>query len=321
MGHGVGDVQALLMGGAAVDLDGDELGGALAVADDGLGDFHGHLQHRLLQRGEQRAAGLGDFRQGGLAGGDQHAAVVGRGIAVDGDAVERLVRRVAQQVLQHALGHLGVGGEVAEHGRHVRLDHPGALADAGDGDGHTLMDELAAGALGQGVGGHDAFGGGGPVVRPQVGEGGRQRGFDLFYRQRFADHPGGERQHRIGRHAGQLGELGAGVRGIDQARLAGAGVGVAGVGQQVAHRTEEALLADDHRRRAEGIEGEHPRHAGAFGAAHHHHVLAPRALDAGRGDAEFEAGNRMQGGQGTETDSHGERSLLDCVIDDRGGGL
>ena len=35
--------------------------------------------------------------------------------------------------LQQRFGDAGVGGHEAKHGRHVRLDHAGALADAGNG--------------------------------------------------------------------------------------------------------------------------------------------------------------------------------------------
>src|SRR5471030_2727465 len=145
VGHGVADIQAFLVVTAAVDFNGHELGRTFAVTDDGLGHFYAHFKHRLLERCEQRALGFGNFRQCGLTSGDQHAAVVGRGVAIDGNAVERLVGAVADQVLQHALGNLGVGGDVAKHGRHVRPDHACAFADARYGDGHAIVLELAAG--------------------------------------------------------------------------------------------------------------------------------------------------------------------------------
>ncbi|MNF78738.1 hypothetical protein D3C84_609310 [compost metagenome] len=168
------------------------------------------------------------------------------------------------------------------------------------------MLELTAGTLGQGVGGHDALGGLRPVVDTEVGQRGGQGALDLLDRQRLADHPGGERQHRALGHPGQLGELGAGAAGADQAVRAGAGVGVAGVGQQIANLASQALTGDQHRRGAEGVGGGHAGDGRTLGTAHHHHVLAPDALDAGRGDTEFEAGNRVQGGQGAKTDSHGK---------------
>ena len=214
MGYRVANIQAFLMGRAAVDLDGDELGGALTVAHDGLGHLHEDTEHGLLELGEQVAAGLGNFRQRGPASGDQHAAVVGRGVAVDGDAVKRLVRRVTHQVLQHAARNLGVSGDIAKHGRHVRPDHPGAFADASHGDGDAIVDKLAAGPLGQGVGGHDAGGSLGPVVLGQVVESSLQRAFDLLDRQRLANHPRGERQHSALIHAGQLSQGGTGAHGI-----------------------------------------------------------------------------------------------------------
>ena len=126
---------------------------------------------------------------------------------------------------------------------------------------------------------------------------------------RLADHPGGIWQHRSLGDPGQFGELGAGLRGGGEAGLAGTGVGVAGIGQQVAHLTEETLLGQGHRRGTERVQGEHPGHAGAFGAAHDHHVFAPRSLDAGGSDAEFETGDRVQGGQGPRPTAMGTRSF------------
>ena len=131
-----------------------------------------------------------------------------------------------------------------------------------------------------------------------------QGAFDFFHRQRLTDHTGGVRQHLAGIDAGQLGQLGAGARRRHQAGLAGARVGVAGIGQQVANRPGHALLGQNHRRGAEGIEGEHARHGRAFRTTHHHHILAPRALDARRSDTEFKTGNRVQRGQRTKTNSH-----------------
>ena len=171
------------------------------------------------------------------------------------------------------------------------------------------MLKLAAGALGQGVGGHDADGGFSPVIFIQIIESGLQSAFDFLHRQWLTDHPGGERQHgRLG-HTSQLRQSGTRALGIDQALGASTGVGVAGVGQQVAHSTLQALTGDDHRRRAERIGGGHTRHTGAFGAAHHHYIFAPWALDASRGNAQFKTGNRMQGRQRTKTNSHVESSL------------
>ncbi|MNK89729.1 hypothetical protein D3C87_1097480 [compost metagenome] len=166
------------------------------------------------------------------------------------------------------------------------------------------MLELTAGTFWQGVGGHDAGGGSFPVVDRQVVEGRLQRAFDFLDRQRLADHTGGIRQHLAGIDAGQLGQFRASALGGGQARFAGAGVGIAGVGQQVTHRALYALLGQDHRCGAKGVQGEHAGNRGAFNTAHDHNILAPRALDAGRGDTEFKTGNRVQRWQRTKTNSH-----------------
>jgi hypothetical protein len=65
-----------------------------------------------------------------------------------------------------------------------------------------------------------------------------------------------------------------------------------------------ALLGQDHRGGAKGVQGEHAGYRGAFNTAHDHNILAPRALDASRGDTEFKTGNRVQRWQRTKTNSH-----------------
>src|SRR5664279_4097791 len=62
-----------------------------------------------------------------------HGGIVGRGVAVDRDTVERLVGRFAHELLHEAGGNGGIGGDETEHRRHVRPDHPGALAYASHG--------------------------------------------------------------------------------------------------------------------------------------------------------------------------------------------
>jgi len=206
--------------------------------------------------------------------------------------------------VQHVAGNFGVGSNVAEHGCHVRADHARAFTDTGHGDGHAVVHELTARAFRQGVRGHDASGGGRPVIHRQVVQRGLQGAFDFLNRQRLADDTGGVRQHLAGIHASQLGQLGAGTRSSDQTRLTGACVGIASVSQQVTDGAGNALLGQDHRSGTEGVEGENTGDGRTFGTAHHHHILAPRALDAGRRDTELKTGNRVQCGQRTKTNSH-----------------
>ncbi len=132
------------------------------------------------------------------------------------------------------------------------------------------------------------------MIGREVVERGLQCRLDLLNRQRLADHTGGKRQHDSLVNVGQRRQRGAGATGVGQPLRPGAGVGVTGVGQQVAHRTVHAFAGDQYRRGTERVGGGHSSHSRTFGAAHHHHVLAARALDAGGGDAQLEAGNRMQ---------------------------
>ena len=206
--------------------------------------------------------------------------------------------------MQHVAGNFGVGGDVAQHGGHIWTNHARTLADTGHGDGYAFMLELTAGTLWQGVGGHDAGCSLGPVVLGQIVQRGLQCAFDLLDRQRLADHPGGIRQHCTGINAGQFSQPGAGPGCSDQPWLTGTGVGIARVGQQIANRALHTLFGQNHRGRAKRIQGENTRHAGAFGAAHNHHVLAPCALDTGRSDTQFKTGHRVQNRQRTKTNSH-----------------
>lgn len=175
MGDCVGHIQALVAVATAVDLNGDELGRAFTVAHDELGQFAHHCIDRLRQGSVFQAVDVGDFGHVRLIGGDQHAAVVGAGIAINGDAIEGLVSRLLEHILQQRLTDARIGNNIAEHGCHIRPDHAGALGDTGDGDCGTGQVQGTAAALGQGVGGHDAAGGSRPVVRAQVRQGIRQR--------------------------------------------------------------------------------------------------------------------------------------------------
>jgi hypothetical protein len=167
---------------------------------------------RHLQRGVVGAGGVADFGVAGLPGGDQDEAVVGRGVAVDGDAVERHVGHVLHQLLHQRRRDRRVGRQIAEHGRHVGVDHAGALGDAGHRHRLAADLRLAAGALGDDVGGHDRVRGVRPVIGREVGLRGGQRGQDLVDRQRLQDHPGGKRQHLFGIDAHERGHRLAGRR-------------------------------------------------------------------------------------------------------------
>ena len=71
----------------------------------------------------------------------------------------------AQQFLQQRRCHGCVGDEEAQHGRHVGLDHAGALADAGDVDEVARLEHVGAQLLA-----HLVVGGGIGVGEPQLGD-------------------------------------------------------------------------------------------------------------------------------------------------------
>ncbi len=147
------------------------------------------------------------------------------------------------------------------------------------------------------------------MVLGQLVESSLQRAFDLLHWQRFTNYPSGKWQHGTFIDTGQLSQGGAGARGILQARFASTSVGVTGIGQQITHAAQHPLLGQNDRRSAERIESKHTRYAGAFGTSHHYHVLAPRAFDARRGNAQLKTWNRVQGRQRAKTNSHRKRSL------------
>ena len=108
-----------------------------------------------------------DFRRavgGGGAGGKGQQRVRRRGVAVDGDRVERILDAALEQRLQHGRRQRRVGEHERQHGGHVGHDHAGALGHAVDGDlGLAELDGRGR-DLREGVGGHDRFGGAHPVA-------------------------------------------------------------------------------------------------------------------------------------------------------------
>ena len=163
--------------GRALDADLDELARALAVADDLMGEIEQQLVERALEGGEARIGGVGDLGRAALsrgAGREQQQRVGGRGVAVDGDAVERALHRLRQQRLQRRRGDRRVGEDERQHRRHVGRDHAGALGDAVDDDlGLADLDALRR-DLRERVGRHDRARG----VHQRVGLGARDQGVE-----------------------------------------------------------------------------------------------------------------------------------------------
>ncbi len=173
MGYCISDIQTLVIVGATVDPNGYELGRPFTVTHNGLRQ----CQHHVLDGGCQLLVSLGfgaiDQRDVRLAGSNQHAGIVGAGVAINGDAIERQVGCLTQQRLQQRLRYRCVGSDIAQHGCHVWTNHAGTLGDTGNGDDLTGNLDTPTAALGLGIGGHNAFSGMRPVIFGQVRQCGR----------------------------------------------------------------------------------------------------------------------------------------------------
>ncbi len=252
-GDGLGHLAGVPLAGRAADPHRDELGGALGVAHDLLGQVGAKLGQRGLE---------GSWIHGASqpVGQDQHG-VVGAGVAVDADGVEAAVDGAAQGSLQRRRLDGRVGRHHRQHGGHVGMDHSRALGQAQQAGWPSLSRRQ----LGLGVGGHNGLRGQSSSFLALAGLRPRQRaGFTnprlhLVHRQREADHAGGHDQRRAGRQAQRgLGQRGHAGR-VNHPLLAGAGVGVARVDHHRAHGRRVGLQGRaiiQHRRGRETVLGE-----------------------------------------------------------------
>ena len=238
--------------------------------------------------------GVADLRHAGCAGRDQHEGVVGRGVAVHRDAVERAVRGLRDQSLRAAAALTrGIGGDEAEHGRHVGMDHAGALGDAGDGDRlRRRCSTRRDAALGT-------------VSVVMIACAARRTSCPRGQSARHAGRPATMRSTGSGSmitpvengstcadaQPSSCAQLGAGLARRGKPFLAGAGVGVAGVDHQRADRRvridrRQMLPRHHHRRGAEAVLREHAGDARAGVELHHQQVLARGLADTRLGDAQ-----------------------------------
>ena len=127
--------------------------------------------------------------------------------------------------MQHGGGNRRVGGEEHQHGRHVGVDHAAALGDAAQTAGLSAQGEFHSNLLANGVGGHDALGGGSSALRGQPGNQLRQTRRDGVNGQGLTDDAGGGDDHVVGRNAQGFGCQGAHFLGnLDAVCVAGVGV-------------------------------------------------------------------------------------------------
>uniref|UniRef100_A0A0N4ZZN3 PE-PGRS family protein n=1 Tax=Parastrongyloides trichosuri TaxID=131310 RepID=A0A0N4ZZN3_PARTI len=310
----VGDRLGQLAGrggrGCAIDGDADELGRALAVLD----QLVGQIEHHPVQGGREvlqpAVADPADARRARGAGGEQQGRVIGRGVAVHGDAVEGGADVQVQQGLQHRRGDVGVGDDEGQHGGHVRRDHARALGDAGDLHLDAFDLTFRVRALGEGVRGHDAEAGLSPGVGLQARFDVGQAGGDLGLVQHHADDPG-RGQHDVALTAVEaLGHLGRRAACRVSPGLAGEGVGAAGVDDQGLDPLAAALVgvqltfAPVHRGRAHLVAGEDAGAGRALGEAEDHQIVALVLVEAraSRGDLDPADGRNGREGHGQRRD-------------------
>ena len=235
MGNGVSRQTALFRSFAALHPNGDELGCTFAVAHDGM--------RQMLCNGQQSSAQslavgrmpIADHGMRGFACGHHHERVIGGGIAIDGDAIERCVGQIGGQGWQQCRIDVGIGGQEAQHGGHVGANHARTFADAGDGDSLTRQDHLLAKSLGHRVGGHDAFGCFGPMRGLCVGQCGRHARHNAINGQVFHDHACGKRQDLLWLDVEQTRQCICSSARVGQAFGACARIRVAGVDNQCAN--------------------------------------------------------------------------------------
>ena len=111
------------------------------------------------------------------------------------------------------------------------MDHSRALGHAADADAAAAQIRLQSDLLSHQIGGED----GGGCRGPTLGTEGRHQGIKTrqqgAHRNRHADHTGGADQHLFRRQTQPIGDGLGGPQAIDQAPIAGAGIGLAGIGE------------------------------------------------------------------------------------------
>ena len=291
IGHGPGDLPGILIRSGAPDKNINHPGRPLAVLD----AHPGQLAQRLTDcglEGPEVAARLCDRPVVGQTVGHQHQRVAGTGIPVHADGVKRIAQRHVQGLAQGVGLDRSVGHDIAQHGRHIGVDHARTFGQTGQGHGLAAKRQLTDRRLGKGIGRHYA--------RQRVPKApGRERvarldnpGPHFFPRRQNTDLAGRRRQHQALVNAQLAADQTTRVVGQTQARPTGRDVGNPAVDH---HSLELAALhplqADQHRRALDLIGGK-GGHSGGRTVRHDQgQILFPARLDAARDAAETKAGH------------------------------
>ena len=212
------DLEGVVHGRRAADLDGDVVVGALGVGDELAGEVGADRGDRVGEGGRVH----GHPRRPGRH--EQHG-VVGRLAAVGVDAVEGRERRGPQRLGPRGGVGRGVGDEDDEHRRERGREHAGALRHPPDRPAVALERR----GLGVGVGGDDRGGGIVVAVGRERGRRGRDARADLVHREQLADEPRRADGDVDGRQSEGVGHLLGGAVRVLEPLVSGARVGPAGV--------------------------------------------------------------------------------------------
>jgi len=192
---------SIVLGGGPADPNGDQLGGSLAVSGDLLGKAYAERIQALLEGFEVFSRQIDSTC---CSVGQKQNGVVGAHVAVNGDAIERLLDGFLKAGRQVTGGNWRIGCKECQHGCHVRCNHAGAFGDAAKGDLAPGQLELDCGLLGDGIGRQDGFGCMVPCVPAQLGEDGWDAGFQFVHGQGNPNHACGIYQDFIRREAQTL---------------------------------------------------------------------------------------------------------------------
>ena len=308
MSNGITDGFALLAVAAVLDGYGNELGCAFAVANDGLCQFARHCDHRRAQFGVAGSIRCREIHAR-LPAGDEDKRVVGRGIAINGNAVEGFVGGFLDQRIKQRLRHPGIRGNETEHRRHVWPDHAGALAHAGYRHGLAIDRQAPRSGLGHGIGGHDRMCGSIPSIGHKAIPARGQTSDEALDRQGFEDHAGRERQYLASAHFQQASDSLACCLSRLHALLARTGIGDAGIDDQRADpfTAGQVSATQMHRRSAKTVFREHASDRAA-GVESNQGQIAPVQLTytgLGRPQANTGDGIELFGSGSGVIDGHG----------------
>ena len=190
----------------------------------------------------------------------QHG-VIGAGVAIHGDRIEGALHRPSNHRLPKLGLQPGITTEECEHRRHVGMDHPRTLGHPADANAAPAQLGLQRHLLIDKIGGEDRrcrrFTAGGR----QRGDKGIQPCQQRRHGDRNADHTGGADQHGLRFQPQLIGQGLGGALAIDQAAVAGAGIGLPGIDQHrsgPATRRFQPLVAEVHAGRPHHRGGESP---------------------------------------------------------------